>query len=88
MLSETHDYVISGLVNWKCNIDATHGWANLTYNDSSWPVAHIVGKNGAVKECPDMLEVKGIHKEAKWIWTSHNVQQDLVVYCRGYIGEF
>ncbi|ESO02414.1 hypothetical protein HELRODRAFT_161680 [Helobdella robusta] len=85
LLSERNQYILSSNINWKCYIDASLGWASLTYNDSHWPTAHVVASNGPVVGCPDLEVVKDIHPDAKWIWTTRNIQFDLVVYCRGYI---
>ena len=64
------------------------GWSALGYDDSKWPQAFVTGKNDktGITACKSGF-VEGVSSKANWIWTNQSRDHDMVVYCRGYIGE-
>ena len=97
--SVTNNYLVTN-ASWKCSEYGDERWFLLGFDDSSWPHAEEVGRNGDVPACPNLDEqVPDISVTAHWIWTE---QQDpdpvttpvpilradhvpAAVFCRGYL---
>lgn len=84
--SVTDDFLLTNST-WKCS-DVSGGpdWAQLGFDDSSWPSAHQIQKNdGLSSPCvPALPNIPTISSNAWWIWIADTLLE--VVYCRGYLG--
>ena len=61
--------------SWKCDTVKYLGWNSPDFDDSNWPAAREVAKNG---DTPWKI-IAGIASTAKWIWTARQPDN---VYCR------
>ena len=57
---------------WRCSPHGEAGWTSLTFNDSHWQNANVVG-----------TETDRRLQEGDWIWPRSVAQS---AYCRGWLG--
>ena len=79
VLSSIDDVQITGSP-WKGTSQYFYKWMPADFDDSSWPGTVDIGNNGM----DPWGSRPGISSNAKWIWTSNNVNlgADALVYCR------
>lgn len=69
--------------SWKCTGTYSDGWESASFDDSSWPAAKTIYRNGSGNWG---LKFSDISDDAYWIWTTSRKHggpnSDKVVYCR------
>ena len=71
--------------SWRCSGTYVAGWASVGFDDTAWPHARVIDKNGG----PMWGNIASISADACWIWTSAGTvtnPTDITVYCRLTLG--
>ena len=69
---------------WKCSDSLEINWNQISFDDSNWVSATVLGSHLDTKWGHLISRIPSISEKAKWIWTS-STKDHSSVFCRKYI---
>lgn len=70
--------------SWRCTTADIPGWQYLGFDDSSWPPAFAIGRNGQLIPGCSVIPIPEFSNNSWWIWTDAFQDGDPRVSCRGF----